>query len=92
MKVILKQGQSFQLQRKIFWKKKMGAYGPLELLENLCVSQKDFVLLNFGPEIQRTGELEVQTEKKKKKNNLRTLEIAASIISVQTRSYSQEFQ
>lgn len=70
----------------------MGAYGPLELLENLCVSQKDFVLLNFGPEIQRTGELEVQTEKKKKKNNLRTLEIAASIISVQTRSYSQEFQ
>lgn len=70
----------------------MGAYGPLEHLENLCVSQKDFVLLNFGPEIQRTGELEVQTEKKKKKNNLRTLEIAASIISVQTRSYSRELQ
>lgn len=49
----------------------MGAYGPLELLENLCVSQKDFVLLNFGPQIQRTGELEVQTEKKKKKEQFK---------------------
>lgn len=48
----------------------MEAYGPLELLENLCVSQKDFVLLNFGPQIQRTGELEVQTEKKKKKRTI----------------------
>lgn len=65
MKMILKQGQIFSCKGKYF-EKKMGAYGPLEHLENLCVSQKDFVLLNFGPEIQRTGELEVQTEKKKR--------------------------